>query len=337
MIREAIAKLAEGKDLSEEESSGAIKEILEGKGTSAQIAAFIMGLRVKGEKIPEILGGAKAIRKMALTLKIKAETAVDTCGTGGDGANTFNISTAAAFVVAGAGVTVAKHGNRAVSSHCGSADILRELGVNIDLSPDKVARCIDEIGIGFLFAPLFHSAMQYAAGPRREIGIRSIFNILGPLTNPAEVKSQVLGVYDKKLTAPLAHVLGQLGTRRSFVVCGLDGLDEITITDATQISEFYNGEVKTYQITPEEFGLKRSSLDELAGGDAFYNKEILIRILKGAKNAKRDIVLINASAALVASEKAKDFKDGILLAEESIDSGKAYKKLESLIEFSNRK
>ncbi|OGL39128.1 MAG: anthranilate phosphoribosyltransferase [Candidatus Schekmanbacteria bacterium GWA2_38_11] len=337
MIREAIAKLAEGKDLSEEESSGAIKEILEGKGTSAQIAAFIMGLRVKGEKIPEILGGAKAIRKMALTLKIKAETAVDTCGTGGDGANTFNISTAAAFVVAGAGVTVAKHGNRAVSSHCGSADILRELGVNIDLSPDKVARCIDEIGIGFLFAPLFHSAMQYAAGPRREIGIRSIFNILGPLTNPAEVKSQVLGVYDKKLTAPLAHVLGQLGARRSFVVCGLDGLDEITITDATQISEFYNGEVKTYQITPEEFGLKRSSLDELAGGDAFYNKEILIRILKGAKNAKRDIVLINASAALVASEKAKDFKDGILLAEESIDSGKAYKKLESLIEFSNRK
>ena len=337
MIREAIAKLAEGKDLSEEESSGAIKEILEGKGTSAQIAAFIMGLRVKGEKIPEILGGAKAIRKMALTLKIKAETAVDTCGTGGDGANTFNISTAAAFVVAGAGVTVAKHGNRAVSSHCGSADILRELGVNIDLSPDKVARCIDEIGIGFLFAPLFHSAMQYAAGPRREIGIRSIFNILGPLTNPAEVKSQVLGVYDKKLTAPLAHVLGQLGARRSFVVCGLDGLDEITITDATQISEFYNGEVKTYQITPEEFGLKRSSLDELAGGDAFYNKEILIRILKGAKNAKRDIVLINASAALVASEKAKNFKDGILLAEESIDSGKAYKKLESLIEFSNRK
>jgi len=337
MIREAIAKLAEGKDLSEEESSGAIKEILEGKGTSAQIAAFIMGLRVKGEKIPEILGGAKAIRKMALTLKIKAETAVDTCGTGGDGANTFNISTAAAFVVAGAGVTVAKHGNRAVSSHCGSADILRELGVNIDLSPDKVARCIDEIGIGFLFAPLFHSAMQYAAGPRREIGIRSIFNILGPLTNPAEVKSQVLGVYDKKLTEPLAHVLGQLGARRSFVVCGLDGLDEITITDATQISEFYNGEVKTYQITPEEFGLKRSSLDELAGGDAFYNKEILIRILKGAKNAKRDIVLINASAALVASEKAKDFKDGILLAEESIDSGKAYKKLESLIEFSNRK
>ena len=337
MIREAIAKLAEGKDLSEEESSGAIKEILEGKGTSAQIAAFIMGLRVKGEKIPEILGGAKAIRKMALTLKIKAETAVDTCGTGGDGANTFNISTAAAFVVAGVGVTVAKHGNRAVSSHCGSADILRELGVNIDLSPDKVARCIDEIGIGFLFAPLFHSAMQYAAGPRREIGIRSIFNILGPLTNPAEVKSQVLGVYDKKLTEPLAHVLGQLGARRSFVVCGLDGLDEITITDATQISEFYNGEVKTYQITPEEFGLKRSSLDELAGGDAFYNKEILIRILKGAKNAKRDIVLINASAALVASEKAKDFKDGILLAEESIDSGKAYKKLESLIEFSNRK
>jgi len=337
MIRHAIAKIAEGKDLTEEESASSIREILEGKATSAQIAAFIMGLRVKGEKVSEILGGAKVMREMVLTLKINTDIAVDTCGTGGDVANTFNISTAAAFVVAGAGIPVAKHGNRAVSSLCGSADLLKEIGVNINLPPDKVAKCIDEIGIGFLFAPLFHSAMEFAAGPRREIGIRTIFNLLGPLTNPAKVKAQVLGVYSKELTEPLAYVLEQLGVKHAFVVCGSDGLDEITITGETRVSEVSSGEVKSYQITPEEFGLKRGSIEELRGGDAFYNKEVLIRILKGAKGAKRDVVLMNASAALVAGAKAKDFKEGILLAEESIDSGNAYKKLEELIEFSNRK
>ena len=336
MIRLSIAKLAEGNDLTEEESTASVREILEGKATSAQIAAFMMGLRVKGEKIREILGGAKAMREMALSLKINSESAVDTCGTGGDGANTFNISTATAFVVAGAGIPVAKHGNKAVSSLCGSADILTELGVNINISPDKVARCVDEIGIGFLFAPLFHSAMQFASGPRREIGIRTIFNLLGPLSNPARVKIQVLGVYAAELTETLANVLKELGVERAFVVCGSDGLDEITITGETKVSEVCRKEVKTYHVIPEEFGLKRGSIEELRGGDSFYNKEILIRILKGAKGSKRDIVLMNASVAIVGAGKAKDFKEGVVLAEESIDSGKAYKKLEELIKYTNK-
>lgn len=337
MIRDAIAKLAESRDLSEEEAGESIKEILEGKATSSQIAAFLMGLRVKGEKIPELLGSAKAMREMALTLKINAEMAVDTCGTGGDRAGTFNISTTTAFVVAGAGIPVAKHGNIAVSSLCGSADLLKELGVNIDLPPDKVARCIDEIGIGFLFAPLFHSAMQFAAGPRKEIGIRTIFNLLGPLVNPANVKAQVIGVYSRELTEPLAYVLERLGSKRAFVVCGCDGLDEVTITGETAVSEVHNNEVKSYTLTPEDFGIRRGQADELTGEDAFYNKEILIRVLKGAKGGKRDIVLVNASMALIAGGKAKDFKEGVIIAGESIDSGKAFKKLEALIEFTNRK
>ena len=336
MIRDAISKLAESRDLSEEEAGESIKEIFEGKATSSQIAAFLMGLRVKGEKISEILGSAKAMREMALTLKINAEMAVDTCGTGGDRAGTFNISTTTAFVVAGTGVPVAKHGNKAVSSLCGSADLLKELGVNIDLPPDKVSKCIDEVGIGFLFAPLFHSAMHFAAGPRKEIGIRTIFNLLGPLVNPAKVKFQVVGVYSMELTEPLAYVLERLGTKRAFVVCGFDGLDEVTTTGKTAVSEVHNNEVKSYILTPENFGIKRGQGDELTGGDAFYNKEILIRVLKGAKGGKRDIVLLNASMALTAGGKAKDFKEGVIIAEESIDSGKAFKKLEALIEFTNR-
>ncbi len=331
MIKEAISILIEKIDLSEKEMSDTMREIMEGKVTDAQIGAFLTALRLKGETIAEITGAAKVMREKALSIKSPAGT-VDTCGTGGDMAHTFNISTTSALVVAGAGIPVAKHGNRSVSSKSGSADVLQALGVNIELSPEKVEKSLMEVGFGFLFAPLFHGAMKYALGPRREIGIRTVFNILGPLTNPAGAKYQVLGVYSSDLTETMAKVLGNLGCIHAFIVHGEDGLDEITITGRTRVSELKGGRVENYFIEPADFGIKAGRIDDLLGGESKENAEITINILKGEKGPKRDIVLLNASAAIVASGKAKDLKEGVAVAERSIDSGSALRKLEEIKE-----
>ncbi|MEW6558363.1 MAG: anthranilate phosphoribosyltransferase [Elusimicrobiota bacterium] len=344
MIKEAIAKVVQKENLSEKEATDVMTEIMTGQATEAQIASFITALRMKGETVEEITGCAKVMREHATQITIKKhavdidrdeinidwETIVDTCGTGGDKTKTFNISTATTFVVAGCGVVVAKHGNRAVSSKCGSADVLEELGINLELPPQKVEECINKISIGFLFAPMLHSAMKYAIGPRRQIGIRTIFNILGPLTNPANANAQVLGVYSSELTEPLAYVLKNLGTKSAFVVHGMDSIDEISITGKTQISELQNGRIKTYTVKPEDFGLKKAKQEDIAGGDAKENAKIILDILSGKRGPKRDIVVLNAAFALTAAEKSKNIKDGIELAEKSIDLGKAFKKLEEL-------
>ncbi len=345
MIKESLFKVVNREDLTEEEMVETMTEIMEGKATQAQIGAFITALRMKGETIEEITGAARVMREKAVKIgsgnglvsldrddiNIDQETIVDTCGTGGDGTNTFNISTTTAFVVAGAGLKVAKHGNRSVSSCCGSADVLEELGINLNVTPSEVEKCLDEIGIGFLFAPLLHGAMKYAIGPRKEIGLRTIFNILGPLTNPAGANVQVLGVYEAKLTRPLAEVLGRLGSRSAFVVHGVDCIDEISITGETLVGELRDGEVKEYRIHPEDFGLPCSSIESIRGGNAKDNAKIVKSVLGGESGPKRDVVLLNAAAALVAAGKAGDFKEGILMAEESIDSGRALEKLDSLV------
>ncbi len=330
MIKEAITKLVEQKDLSESESESVMEEIMSGQATQAQIAAFLTALRIKGETIEEITGATRVMRNKATRIHVADPHVVDTCGTGGDRSHTFNISTAAAFVVAGAGVTVAKHGNRSVSSMCGSADVLKALGVNIDIPPERVERCVNEIGIGFLFAPMHHPAMRYAIGPRQEIGIRTIFNILGPLTNPAGAACQVIGVYSFHLTEMLARVLLNLGATHCFVVHGSDGLDEITITGETVVSEGYRGEVKTCKIRPGDFGIRSGTIGDLRGGSADDNACIVLKILEGEKGPRRDIVLLNASAGIVASGKSSDFSTAIKVAEESIDSGRALAKLDAL-------
>lgn len=335
MIREAIAKVIEKKNLTEAEMVATFDEIMSGGASPAQIGAFITALRMKGETIEEITGAARVMREKALHIKTKAKMIVDTCGTGGDESGTFNISTTAAFVAAGAGLTVAKHGNKSVSSKSGSADVLRSLGVNIEVEVSHVERCLDEIGIGFLFAPLLHGAMKHAIGPRREIGIRTIFNILGPLTNPAGAHSQVLGVYDARLTEPLAKVLQNLGSTHVFVVHGADGLDEITLTGKTFISELKYGEIENYEILPEDFGLERCTKEELLGGDSETNARITLDILKGKNGPHRDIVLLNAGAAIVSGGKAKDLREGLKAASESIDSGRAMKKLDGLRKLTN--
>ena len=337
MVKEAIAKVVEKKDLTEDEMASVMREIMEGEATPAQIASIITALRMKGETVDEITGAARVMREKALKVKTTASVIVDTCGTGGDESFTFNISTAAAFVAAGAGLTVAKHGNRSISSKSGSADVLKSLGVNIEAEVQKVEECLDSIGIGFLFAPLMHGAMKYAAPVRREIGIRTIFNILGPLTNPAGARYQVLGVYRSELTEVLANVLKNLGSTRAFVVSGNDGLDEMTLTSETKVSEFKDGKVNTYSIKPEEFGMTRCKLFELQGGEPDDNARIISAILKGDKGPKRDVVVLNAAAAIVASGMAKDMKEGIKLAEEAIDSGKALEKLEKMIEITSKK
>jgi len=333
MIKEAIGKVIDGFDLSREEMVSCMEEIMTGVATQAQIGSFITALRFKGETVEEITGAAIVMREKATKINIARETIVDTCGTGGSGTNAFNISTAVAFVVSGAGLRVAKHGNRGVSSVCGSADVIKALGVNIDISPQKVKECIEKIGIGFLYAPLFHSAMKFAIGPRREIGIRTIFNILGPLTNPANATCQVLGVYEEELTDKLANVLNNLGAKRAFVVHGLDTLDEITITGETKVSELKNKKVKGYYIKPQDFGMKKAELDEIKGGTVEENADIVKKILEGEKGPRQDVVLLNASAALIAGGMAKDFKDGIETARLSIEEGRAKEKLEKLIEF----
>jgi anthranilate phosphoribosyltransferase len=343
MILESLKKVVEREDLSAEEAFMTMDEIMSGKATDAQIAAFLTALRLKGETVAEITGFARAMREKVSPVKVDAsisgtdrEALVDTCGTGGDASNTFNISTATAFVVAGAGIPVAKHGNRSVSSLCGSADVIEALGVSIELPPEQVGQCIDEVGIGFLYAPLLHKAMKYVMTARREIRIRTVFNILGPLTNPAGASAQVVGVYQEGLTEVLAQVLNELGSRRAFVVHGLDGLDEISASGESKVSEVREGHVHTYRVSPEDFGLRRSRLSDLQGGNAGENAQIIRRILNGEEGPKRDVVLMNASLAIAAGGKATDFQEGVKVAAQSIDSGAAMEKLLRLVEFSRR-
>ncbi|HLG22275.1 MAG TPA: anthranilate phosphoribosyltransferase [Candidatus Manganitrophaceae bacterium] len=336
MIKEAISKVVERVDLTETEAEAAMREIMEGAATPSQIASYITALRMKGESVSEITGSARVMREKATRVRVDDPLVVDTCGTGGDRMQTFNISTAAAFAVAGSGVTVAKHGNRSVSSSCGSADVLKAIGVRIDLPPDRVETCINEIGIGFLFAPLFHGAMKHAAPTRQETGIRTIFNILGPLTNPAGASIQVLGVYAPHLTDLLAQVLLNLGSRHCFIVHGMDGLDEITITGKSRVSEGKGGRVAAYTLEPQDFQIATGSVKDLIGGNAEVNASILLSILKGEKGPKRDIVLMNAAPALVAAGKAQTLQDGLAIAAESIDSGAAMAKLDVLREMTNK-
>jgi anthranilate phosphoribosyltransferase len=350
MIREAIRKVVSGEGLNEVETEITMQEIMAGKTTSAQIGSFITAMRMKGETVDEIVGAAKAMKANAIKIHLnnnvinidrdeinmEDETILDTSGTGGDGTNTFNVSTATAFVAAGGGIKVAKRGSRAVSSHCGSADVLEALDLNLDITRSDVERCIREVGIGFLYVPLFHTAMKYAAGPRREIGIRSIFNLLGPLANPAGATSQILGVYEPDLTDKMAHVLKRLGTKEAFVVCGEGTFDEISICGPTKVSHLKVGEITTFNIMPEEYGFERSEAKAIKGGSPQENAYIIREILDGEKGPKRDIVLLNAGAAFVASGLAEEFKEGIERARESIDSGKAKEKLESVVNFTRR-
>jgi len=350
MIKKAIAKVVELQDLSEGEMIEVMDQIMSGGATPAQIGAFITALRMKGETVPEITGAARVMRERATPIRvgrhvvdidrddinIDRETILDVVGTGGDGTNTFNISTTVTFVVSACGVKVAKHGNRSVSSACGSADVLEALGVNLDVTPEVVERCINEIGVGFLFAPALHGAMKYAIGPRKEIGIRTIFNILGPLTNPAKADCQVMGVYREDLVEPLAKVLFNLGCRKGFVVHGLDGMDEITLTAETAVAEVGGSGVAVGRIAPEEFGLQRCSMADLRGGDARGNAGIVKEILSGAGGAKRDVVLLNAAYALVAAGKAADPVEGISLAADAIDSRRALAQVEKLVALTNQ-
>lgn len=335
MIKEAINLLVQGEDLSEDKMTEAMRDIMEGKSTDAQIASFLTALRLKGETVEEITGAAKVMREKVNSIKAPEYT-VDTCGTGGDMSHTFNISTTSAIVVAACGIPVAKHGNRSVSSKSGSADVLEALGVKIDLTPEKVEKCLETTGFGFMFAPLFHPAMKYAMGPRKEMGIRTIFNILGPLTNPAGAKRQVLGVFSDSLTETMARVLANLGIVHAFIVHGEDGLDEITNTQKTKISELKDGSTDTYFIAPEDLGFKRARKEDLLGGTAEENAKITIDILKGKKDPKRDITIMNAAAAILTADRAKSFSDAVEKAAETIDSGKALRKLEEIKVASNR-
>ena len=331
MIRESIAKLVDGRDLSHDEAHQTLREIMAGEATPAQIAAFITALRIRGETAEVIAGSARAMRERYTAVEAPPEAVVDTCGTGGDGMHTFNISTAAAFVVAGAGVTVAKHGNRSVSSKCGSADVLEALGVRISVPPEIMARCLESVGLAFLFAPSLHPAMKHAIGPRKEIGIRTIFNILGPLSNPAGARHGVIGVYSAPLVTTMAHAAAALGARRLFVVHGHDGLDEITTTAGTMVADVREGVVTSYEIHPADLGLPTARPEDLTGGDAQHNAGVIREILQGGRGPKRDIVLANAAAAIVAGGRADQLRSGLAVAAESIDSGAAAAKLESLV------
>ncbi|MBI5078853.1 anthranilate phosphoribosyltransferase [Candidatus Saganbacteria bacterium] len=340
MIKEAIRKAVERHNLTREEAALTMDTILRGDATPSQIASLITALRMKGETAEEITGFAEKMREHAINIFPHAQNLVDTCGTGGDASGTFNISTVSALVAAGAGVAVAKHGNRSVSSRCGSADVLEALGVKIDIDPKKVEECINQIGLGFIFAPNFHKAMRFAAPTRKEIGIRTIFNILGPLTNPAHACAQVLGVFKPELTEVMAEVLKNLGVKQALVVHGLDGLDEISISDATKVTHLkepnncWEGKIENYLIKPEDFGIHRRRREEILGGSAEQNAEIAIEILRNEeKGARREVVILNAAAAIFVSGLAKDIKEGLNLAAESLDRGAAYQKLEELIRF----
>ncbi|HEB74811.1 MAG TPA: anthranilate phosphoribosyltransferase [Nitrospirae bacterium] len=335
MIREAINLLVQGINLSESEMAECMREIMEGRATDAQIGAFLTALRIKGETVEEITGAARVMREKAARIDAP-EGVVDTCGTGGDMAHTFNISTTAAIVVSACGVPVAKHGNRSVSSMSGSADVLEALGVKIDLSPEKVQECLFETGFGFLFAPVFHPAMKYAVGPRREMGIRTVFNILGPITNPAGAKRQTVGVFTDRLTEPLAWVLGNLGAEDVMVFHGEDGLDEITITDGSKVSRFRNGTVENFILSPEDFGFERAPVEAISGGDARRNAEYTMEVLRGEPGPRRDIVIMNASVTLMVSGRTDDLREAAAAAAEVIDSGEAHRKLEDIVRTTQR-
>lgn len=337
-IQYALGKVAKRENLTQAEAEAAMDEIMSGAATPAQIGGYLMALRLKGETVDEIAGSALAMRRAANLAPVKDTTRlIDTCGTGGDGAGTFNISTTVAFVAAGAGLPVAKHGNRSVSSKSGSADVLGALGVNLNLTPAQVGECIDEVGIGFLFAPAFHPAMKHAVGPRRELAVRTIFNLLGPLTNPAGARRQLMGVYDPALTEPLANVLTALGAEAAFVVHGDGGLDELTTTGPNRVSELRNGAVTTYTLDAHDFGLERCDPGDLAGGDPQHNAAITRGILDGSiKGGKRDVVLLNTAAALAAGGLAPDLQAGIDIAARSINSGAALAKLDALVEYSRK-
>jgi len=340
MIREAISRVIEGQDLDEEQMVGAMNEIMGGEASPAQIGSFITALRMKGETIDEISGAARVMRDKATRIETgvqidKGEMLVDTCGTGGDCSGTFNVSTATAFIVAAAGLPVAKHGNRSISSKCGSADVLEALGVNLDLTPEQVGICVKEVGIGFLFAPMLHGAMKYAIGPRREIGVRTIFNVLGPLTNPAGANVQLLGVYSPDLCEKMARVLGRLGSLRALVVCGADNVDEFTVTGDTEVAELVDGDVRTYKVSPEDMGFSRSNLNDLKGGDTPEESANILRdLLGGSDGPKRDMLLLNSGAALYIAGRASDLKAGVEEAAKIIDSGGALAKLDALVKFS---
>ncbi|OGQ50803.1 MAG: anthranilate phosphoribosyltransferase [Deltaproteobacteria bacterium RIFCSPLOWO2_02_FULL_53_8] len=337
MIKEALAKVIKAVDLSEAEMVGVMEEVMTGGASPAQIGAFITALRMKGETVAEITGAARVMRDKATRITVKGDNIIDTCGTGGDESMTFNISTAAAFVAAGAGLIVAKHGNRSISSKCGSADVLRALGVNIEAEVCRVQECIAEAGIGFLFAPMLHGAMKYAAPVRRELGIRTIFNLLGPLTNPAGAHRQLIGVYDPLLTDMLAKALYNLGTRAAYVVRGEDGLDEITLCAETRVTEINGDAIRTYHIKPEDFGFVRCSPQELKGGDAQCNANMVLDALKGAHGPALDVVLLNSGAAITIGGLTKTIGEGIAVARGVIESGAALQRLERLKEVSNRK
>ena len=347
MIADILHRLANHRQsLSRLEANAVMTEVLSGLWTDAQIGALLVALHMKGETVEEIVGFAEAIRAAATPLEVRSNSVLDasgtgrdalldTCGTGGDASGTFNISTATAFVVAGAGVRVAKHGNRSISSKCGSADVMDALGVNVNLPPAQIAACLEQTGIAFLYAPAMHSAMKHVQTARRELRLRTVFNLLGPLTNPAHATCQVVGVYSDDLVEKLAEALGMLGLRRALVVHGSDGLDEITITGPTRVGEVRDGRVHTYEVTPEECGLPRATLDEIAGGDAALNASLIRDVLAGKKSARRDVVLLNAAAALVAAGRADHLRDAVPLAAKAIDSGAALEKLQALAAFSN--
>lgn len=336
MITEAVKILSQGADLSRGQMQEAMEEIMSAKADTPQIVSFLTALSNKGETAEEITAAASVMRKFAAKVNVRDKVVLDTCGTGGDKSGTFNISTAAAFVAGGCGITVAKHGNRSVSSRSGSADVLEALGVDINLGKEKIEQCLDEVGIAFLFAQNFHPATRYAMPARKEIGKRTMFNILGPLTNPAGATHQVVGVYDKEKLTVLAQVLMNLGSAHALIVHGEDGLDELTTCGKTYIAEQHKGGIKNYELTPEEFGIKRAASSGLAGAGAKDNAKIILDILGGKKGPQRDIVVLNAAAAIYAADKAGSIKEGIGLAEGSIDSGAALKKLERLREFSKR-
>lgn len=334
-FKSAISHVVKGKSLLFNEAYSLATQLMEGKATDSQIGALLIALHLKKETVDEITGFATAMRDKVVEIPCQNNRLVDTCGTGGDSRGTFNISTISALVAASAGCKVAKHGNRSISSQCGSADILKTLGVNIEITPEKMGECIDTIGFGFLFAPLLHPAMKYAIGPRREMGIRTIFNILGPLTNPAAAKRQLLGVFSKSLTQVMANVLQKMGSEHVMVVHGADGLDEITLTDITYVSELKSGAINSYTIQPENFGFKKVDLKDLQGGAPEDNVQIAINILKGEEGSARNIVLLNAGAVIYVSGKATSIEEGIELAKNAIDSGSALNKLELLKSLTN--
>jgi anthranilate phosphoribosyltransferase len=330
MIQDAIRLAVTGQDLTEEQAASAMAEIMEGVATPSQIAGLVIALRMKGERTDELTGFAKTMRNKATVVPHHQATLLDTCGTGGDGAHTFNISTTVAIVASSAGAKVAKHGNRALSSQTGSSEVLAALGVKIELTPEQIGRCIDEIGIGFLFAPALHEAMKHAGPTRKELGVRTLFNLLGPLTNPAGAKRQLIGVFEGDFVEPMAGVLQRMGTEQAWVVHGHDGLDELSTTDESRVAELKGGKVRSFYVNPDDLGLERASLSDLKGGDAALNASLTLAVLKGEHGPKRDIVLLNAAAALVVAGLAETLKEGIAVAAKAIDGGKSLEKLEAL-------